>query len=138
MTTAPLATARPGRVVTVAVPVAVGLAGTLLVVAFPSLVKAAVILGALLAAGITLSIVIEALFNVAVMAAAVPFVGVPLPFISFGGSSLVAAMSSVGLLLSVSRVTAKQQSTPTRKTNETLNILGMRGSISRVRQQPIE
>ncbi len=50
MTTAPLATARPGRVVTVAVPVAVGLAGTLLVVAFPSLVKAAVILGALLAA----------------------------------------------------------------------------------------
>ncbi len=64
--------------------------------------------GSLLAAGITLSIVLEALFNIAVMAAAVPFVGVPLPFISFGGSSLVAAMCGVGLLLSVSRVTAKQ------------------------------
>ena len=92
--------------------------------------------GALLAAGVTISIVLEALFNIAVMASAVPFVGVPLPFISFGGSSLVAAMASVGLLLSVSRATVKQ-STPVRKTNETLNIPGVRGSISRVRQRPL-
>jgi cell division protein FtsW len=94
--------------------------------------------GSLLAAGITLSIVIEAMFNIAVMAAAVPFVGVPLPFISFGGSSLVASMAGIGLLLSVSRVTARQQTTPVRKTNETLNLPGLRGSISRVRQRPLE
>jgi cell division protein FtsW len=93
--------------------------------------------GALLAAGVTVSIVLEALFNVAVMASAVPFVGVPLPFISFGGSSLVSAMASVGLLLSVSRATVRQ-ATPTRKTNETLNLPGVRGSITRVRQRPVE
>ncbi len=93
--------------------------------------------GALLAAGVTVAIVVEALFNIAVMAAVVPFVGVPLPFISFGGSSLVAGMVGVGLLISVSRATAKR-SLPTRKTNETLNLPGVRGSISRVRQRPID
>jgi cell division protein FtsW len=93
--------------------------------------------GALLAAGLTISIVLEALFNVAVMAAVVPFTGVPLPFISFGGSSLVASLAAVGLLLSISRTTAKR-STPVRKTNETLNLPGVRGSISRVRQRPLE
>ncbi len=93
--------------------------------------------GALLASGVTISIVLEAMFNIAVMAAVVPFTGVPLPFISFGGSSLVAALASVGLLLSVSRATAKN-SIPVRKTNETLNLPGVRGSISRVRQRPLD
>ncbi len=95
------------------------------------------IFGSLLASGVTVALVIEAMFNVAVMAAVVPFVGVPLPFISFGGSSLVAAMAGVGLLVSVSRATLKR-SQPTRKTNETLNLPGVRGSISRVRQRPVE
>lgn len=94
--------------------------------------------GALLAAGITASIVIEALFNIAVMAAVVPFVGVPLPFISFGGSALVANLASIGLLLSISRVTLRQQSNPVRKTNEILNLSSARGPISRVRQRPVE
>jgi cell division protein FtsW len=64
--------------------------------------------GALLAAGVTTAIIIEALYNIAVMAAAVPFAGVPLPFISFGGSSLVTVLAGVGMLLSVSRGTARQ------------------------------
>jgi cell division protein FtsW len=93
--------------------------------------------GALLAAGITVSIVLEALLNIAVMAAVVPFTGVPLPFISFGGSSLVAAMTSIGVLISISRTSAKK-SIPTRKTNETLNLANGKGSISRVRQRPID
>lgn len=93
--------------------------------------------GSLLAAGVTVSIVIEAMFNIAVMASVVPFVGVPLPFISFGGSSLVSALYSIGMLLSVSRATARR-STPARRTNEQLNIPGVRGSISRVRQRPAE
>ncbi len=93
--------------------------------------------GALLAAGITISIVVEALINVAVMVSVVPFVGVPLPFISFGGSSLVAGLASIGLLLSISRVTVKQ-STPARKVNEMLTLPGVRGSISRVRRRPLE
>ncbi|RMF78547.1 MAG: cell division protein FtsW [Chloroflexi bacterium] len=64
--------------------------------------------GALLAAGMTLLVATQALLNIAVMAAVVPSTGVPLPFISFGGSSLVSLLMGVGLILSVSRVTALQ------------------------------
>jgi cell division protein FtsW len=62
--------------------------------------------GALLAAGVTCWLTYDALLNIAVMTALVPPTGVPLPFISFGGSSLIAAMAGVGLMLSVSRVSA--------------------------------
>jgi len=64
--------------------------------------------GALLAAGLTIWIAIKALLNIAVMTAVVPPTGSPLPFISFGGSSLVVLLAGTGLLLSVSRVRAKQ------------------------------
>lgn len=60
--------------------------------------------GVLLAAGITLWIAIKALLNIAVMTAIVPPTGASLPFISFGGSSLVVVMAGVGLMLSVARV----------------------------------
>lgn len=70
--------------------------------------------GALLAAGVTTWIVVEALLNIAVMTAVLPFSGVPLPFISFGGSALVTSMAGVGLLLSISRVTARE-SAPERR-----------------------
>lgn len=63
--------------------------------------------GALLAAGVTCWLVYDALLNIAVMTAVIPPTGVPLPFISFGGSSLIAAMSGIGLVLSVSRVSSK-------------------------------
>ncbi len=63
--------------------------------------------GSLLAAGIILWLVYDALLNIAVMTAVIPPTGVPLPFISFGGSSLVAAMAGIGLVLSVSRVSSK-------------------------------
>ncbi len=59
--------------------------------------------GGLLAAGVTCWIAYDALLNIAVMTALIPPTGVPLPFISYGGSSLVAAMSGVGVVLSVSR-----------------------------------
>lgn len=90
--------------------------------------------GSLIAAGVTISIVVEALFNIAVMASVVPFTGVPLPFISFGGSSLVAGLASIGILLSISRATARR-SVPVRKVNETLSLPGMRGALLRVRRQ---
>lgn len=63
--------------------------------------------GGLLAAGITIWLTYDALLNIAVMTALVPPTGVPLPFISFGGSSLVSAMAGIGLVLSVSRVSAQ-------------------------------
>ncbi len=64
--------------------------------------------GALLAAGLTIWISIKALLNIAVMTAVIPPTGAPLPFISFGGSSLVVLLVGTGLLLSVSRVRVRQ------------------------------
>lgn len=61
--------------------------------------------GRVLASGITCSLIFQTLVNVGVVTASIPFTGVTLPFISFGGSSLVVTMASAGLLLAVSRRT---------------------------------
>ncbi len=61
--------------------------------------------GSLLAVGITSWLTIQAALNIAVVTAVAPVTGVTLPFLSFGGSSLVASMAGIGLLLSVSRGT---------------------------------
>lgn len=115
----------------------VGLYVVLMVRGFRIAKNAPDLFGGLLASGITVSIVVEALFNIAVMASVVPFTGVPLPFISFGGSSLVSSLASMGILISISRATVRK-SVPTRKVNETLSLPGMRATISRVRQKPTE
>ncbi len=59
--------------------------------------------GALLAVGITCWLVAQAAINIGSVVSAIPFTGVPLPFVSFGGSSLVTALAAVGILLNVSR-----------------------------------
>lgn len=56
-----------------------------------------------LAAGITAVTTVQALLNVAVVCGAVPPTGLPLPFVSAGGSSLVAYLGAIGILLSISR-----------------------------------
>ncbi len=56
-----------------------------------------------LAAGITAVTTVQALVNMAVVCGAIPPTGLPLPFVSAGGSSLVAYMGAVGILLSISR-----------------------------------
>jgi cell division protein FtsW len=71
--------------------------------------------GALLAAGLTIWIVSKALLNIAVMTAVVPSTGVPLPFISYGGSSLIVLMAGTGLLLSVARISQREQAVPERR-----------------------
>jgi len=48
-------------------------------------------------------ITIQALVNMAAMVALVPLTGIPLPFISYGGSSLVIALLSCGILVNISR-----------------------------------
>ncbi len=61
--------------------------------------------GTILASGLTCGLIFQAIVNVGVITASLPFTGIPLPLISFGGSSLVVTMASIGLLLAVSRRT---------------------------------
>jgi len=58
--------------------------------------------GRYLALGVTVSIVLQALINMTVVLDMAPTKGFPLPMISFGGSSLVSTLASLGMLLSVS------------------------------------
>lgn len=64
--------------------------------------------GFVLACGITAWLVVQAFVNMAVTTATLPFSGLTLPFISYGGSSLLASMAGVGVLLSISRHGSRQ------------------------------
>jgi hypothetical protein len=57
----------------------------------------------LLSLGLVTSIVAQALFNMSVVLALVPTKGIPLPFISYGGSSLVPTLAAAGILLNLSQ-----------------------------------
>lgn len=59
--------------------------------------------GMLLGVGVVVGIVAQALLNMSVVLALVPTKGIPLPFISYGGSSLVPALAGVGVLLNISQ-----------------------------------
>lgn len=59
--------------------------------------------GMLLGLGIVIGIVAQALLNISVVLAIVPNKGIPLPFISYGGSSLVPTLAGVGILLNISQ-----------------------------------
>lgn len=65
--------------------------------------KAPDMLGSLLAAGLTFWLALEAAINMLVMVGLVPFAGNALPFISAGGSNMVASLAAVGILMNVSR-----------------------------------
>jgi cell division protein FtsW len=70
--------------------------------------------GLLLATGLTFLIGLQAFINIGVVTSALPNKGLPLPFISRGGSNLFLMLVSVGLLLSVARRAGDQRAVATR------------------------
>ncbi|GAB6170359.1 stage V sporulation protein E [Clostridium carnis] len=66
-------------------------------------IKAKDTYGTLLAVGITSVIAVQAIINIAVVTGSMPVTGVPMPFISYGGTSLVITMMAMGILLNISR-----------------------------------
>lgn len=71
--------------------------------------------GGLLAAGLTLWIIIKAMLNIAVMLALVPPTGIALPLISYGGSSMMTMLIGIGLILSVGRANITRELTAERR-----------------------
>jgi cell division protein FtsW len=59
--------------------------------------------GMLLGIGLVMAIVVQALFNISVVLSLLPTKGIPLPFISYGGSSLVPTLVAMGILLNISQ-----------------------------------
>lgn len=58
----------------------------------------------LVASGVTVMILYQAIFNIAIVTGCLPTKGVSLPFLSFGGSSLVVMMVGIGMILNISKV----------------------------------
>ena len=74
--------------------------------------------GYYLAMGITIWIGIQALINIGGVTRTIPLTGIPLPLLSYGGSSLITTMAAIGVLLNVSRY-SKDQSYVDRKVRRT-------------------
>jgi cell division protein FtsW len=64
--------------------------------------------GQLLAGGITSWLAIQTFINLAAMVVLVPLTGIPLPFVSYGGSNLVVSMAGMGILLNISKRMVKK------------------------------
>ena len=64
---------------------------------------------ALLACGVTSMVVLQAAINIAVVTGSVPITGITLPLVSYGGSSLLITMVSLGILLSVTRYSGERE-----------------------------
>ena len=76
---------------------AIGIVGTRIAL------RAATTFESLVAAGITAWFVLQAVINIGAVAGVLPVTGVPLPFVSYGGTSLIFELVAAGLLASVAR-----------------------------------
>lgn len=83
--------------------VVLGLFGMFSYYGFKTALQAKTLFGRFLAIGITSQISLQALVNIMVCTGLLPVTGITLPFISYGGTSLVMTLSMVGILLSISR-----------------------------------
>ena len=89
-----------------------GLFGTLIVIAMVTLLawrgygiaaRAPEAFGRVVATGLTTSIVIYAVANIGMATGLLPVIGVPLPFVSYGGTAMVGSLAAVGVLLNIER-----------------------------------
>src|SRR5690606_22036850 len=94
--------------------------GTTVIILFILLIARGIIIsiqapnqfGTLLGVGIVSLIAIETIFNLGVVTGLLPVTGVPLPFISYGGSALVVKCIEVGILLNISRYRIQKKKVP--------------------------
>lgn len=70
-------------------------------------IRAEDMFGSLIAIGITTLISSQAILNIAVVTNTIPNTGISLPFLSYGGTSLIMLLACVGILLNISRKTKK-------------------------------
>jgi cell division protein FtsW len=59
--------------------------------------------GKLLAAGISIGIMVQAFINMAAISGLLPLTGIPLPFVSYGSTSLIITLAGIGILLNISK-----------------------------------
>jgi cell division protein FtsW len=99
--------------------------------------KAPDLLGALLAAGLTFWITMEAMVNMAVMVGLLPFAGNALPFVSAGGSNRVVTLAAIGILLNISRLSERSREEE-QGFSEIVDLRrrDWRGSVPRTRRSP--
>lgn len=81
----------------------IGLFVTFAVFGIRTALRAPDTFGMLIATGVTVWIVLQALVNLGAVLGLLPITGVPLPFVSFGGSAMLVTMAATGALLSVAR-----------------------------------
>ncbi len=92
-------------------------------------------LGTLLAGGLTFWLTLESLINMLVMVGLLPFAGNALPFVSSGGSNLMVVMSSIGILLNISKVSEKSKREEAKEKNAVVNL--RRGDRRRRVSRPV-
>ncbi len=84
--------------------------------------------GSLAAVGIVTWMIFQAAINIGGITTTIPFTGIPIPFISYGGSSLVVSLVAIGILLNISRQMVDPVSVKVRS--------NLRGVSSRARKRP--
>lgn len=77
--------------------------------------------GSLLALGISSMVAIQAVINLGAISGLLPITGVPLPFLSYGGSSLLVLMLAMGVLNNIARSVKMDEENPPQEKNEPVN-----------------
>lgn len=86
----------------IGVAIVILLFGVLIIRGFFIAFKAPDLFGTLLAAGLTMTLALEAFINIAGVMGLIPLKGLALPFLSYGGSALLMSLAAVGILLNIS------------------------------------